>query len=171
MTRYVAGKACHSGSNPGSHGFTLLEVLIALVVLSLGLLGIAALQGAGLRSSHGAQLNSQAVLLAYDLADRIRANPRTLAAYDGFTTDDVTCPSPWPVTSLDLANDLQEWACTVRALLPNNTAGAERMPSGTIQGVQNLTTGTIAYTITLRWQDRQLDDGADVWSYVLVLEI
>lgn len=150
-------------------GFTLLEVLIALVVLSLGLLGIAALQGVGLRSSHGAQLNSQAVLLAYDLADRIRANPQNLAAYDGFSTDDVTCPSPLPVTPLDLGNDLQEWACTVRALLPNNTTGVNRVPSGTIQGDLNI--DVIAYTITLRWQDRQVEDDNDLLTYVLLLEI
>jgi type IV pilus assembly protein PilV len=57
-------------------GFSLLEVLIALLVLSIGLLGLAALQAAGLRSSHGAYLSSQATLLAYDMADRVRAADR-----------------------------------------------------------------------------------------------
>ena len=158
-------------SNPVSYrGFTLLEVLIALVVLSIGLLGIASLQSVGLRSSHGAQLNSQAVLLAYDLADRIRANPQTLAAYDGFTTDSVDCAAFNPTAGpLALADDLTEWACTVEALLPNSTSGVDRVPTGSISGIE--AAGVITYTVTLQWQDRQLDAGSDLWRYVLVIEI
>jgi len=55
-------------------GFTLLEVLVALLVLSIGLLGLAGLQTAGLRNNHSAFLRSQAVALAYDALDRMRGN-------------------------------------------------------------------------------------------------
>lgn len=148
--------------SPRAGGFTLLEVLIALVILSIGLLGIAGLQGVGLKSSHGAYLTSQASLLAYDMADRIRANPQMLDTYDGFTSANVDCAAALPTTPLATA-DLAEWACAVRELLP---AG-----SGTINGVQDATTGTTTYTIALQWEDLQVEADADPWSFSLVVEL
>ena len=59
-------------------GFTLLEVMIALLVLSIGLLGIAALQANSLKVNHGAYQRSQAIFITYDMMDRLRAN-RTAA--------------------------------------------------------------------------------------------
>jgi|SRR6056297_599826 len=145
-----------------SSGFTLLEVLIALVVLSIGLLGIAGLQGIGLKSSHGAYLTSQASLLAYDMADRIRANPQTLVTYNGFNSSNVDCAAALPTTPLATA-DLAEWACAVSELLPAGT--------GTINGIEDVTTGTITYTIGLQWEDLQVEDEADPWSFSLVVEL
>ena len=55
-------------------GFTLIEVLVALVVMSVGLLGLAALQQNAVTFNRDAYLASQATLLAYDMADRIRGN-------------------------------------------------------------------------------------------------
>src|SRR5512138_827355 len=60
-------------------GFTLIEVLIALVVLAIGMLGIAAVYLEGLRASRDALLRTQAVILAADMGDRIRANRYVLA--------------------------------------------------------------------------------------------
>ena len=57
------------------HGFSLLEVLIALLVLAIGLLGLATLQTVGLKFNQESYLRSQAVLIAYDIIDRIRSNP------------------------------------------------------------------------------------------------
>lgn len=54
------------------HGSSLLEVLIAIVVISAGLLGLAGLQLAAVQSSHSAYQRSQATLLAYDMIDRMR---------------------------------------------------------------------------------------------------
>ena len=56
-------------------GFTLLEVLVAIVVFSVGLLGLAALQIFSLRLSHDSLLRTTATILANDMADRMRANP------------------------------------------------------------------------------------------------
>ena len=64
-------------------GFTLVEVLIALVVLAVGMLGIAALYIEGLRASRTALVRSEAVVLATNMADRIRANLEAGAAYAG----------------------------------------------------------------------------------------
>jgi len=60
------------------NGFTLLEVMISLLILSIGLLGIAALQANSLKTNHGAYQRTQAIFLAYDMMDRLRAN-RTAA--------------------------------------------------------------------------------------------
>lgn len=153
-----------NSSPPGrlQQGFTLLEVLIAMVILSIGLLGIAALQGLGLRSSQGAYLTSQAGLLAYDMADRIRANPETVVSYNGVVAD--ACPDPVPTTPL-LAADLAEWACSVTTLLPNG--------EGRITGVETVVPGigTITtYTITLEWEDLQSAEG-ETWNFVLTVDI
>lgn len=63
-------------------GFTMIEVLVAVIVLSVGLLGLAGLQATGLRNNHSATLRSIASLQAYDIADRMRANQGPLAAAD-----------------------------------------------------------------------------------------
>jgi type IV pilus assembly protein PilV len=55
-------------------GFTLLEILIAIVIFSIGLLGIAGLQVAGMRFTHGSQLRSIAVAQAESMSDLMRAN-------------------------------------------------------------------------------------------------
>lgn len=62
-------------------GFTLLEVLIALVILSLGLLGLAGLQLRSLRANNDSFARSQAMIMAYGIADRMRVNAQ--AAADG----------------------------------------------------------------------------------------
>ena len=58
----------------GQRGFSLLEVLIAVVVLSIGLLGLASLQATSLRMNQEALMRSQEAHLAYDMIDRMRAN-------------------------------------------------------------------------------------------------
>ncbi|GLQ46875.1 type IV pilus modification protein PilV [Dyella lipolytica] len=56
-------------------GFTLLEVLVALVILSIGVLGLAAMQATALSSTHGSQTESMVVIQARSLADAMTANP------------------------------------------------------------------------------------------------
>jgi type IV pilus assembly protein PilV len=62
-------------------GFTLIEAMISLVVLSVGMIGIAALYAQGLGASRTASLRTQAINLVGDMADRIRANRLALGAY------------------------------------------------------------------------------------------
>lgn len=68
-------------------GFTLVEVMVALIVLSVGMLGIAALFTQGLSAGRTAIFRTQAVNLVSDLADRIRANRSAQAAYAGAAGD------------------------------------------------------------------------------------
>ena len=62
-------------------GFTLVEVLIALVILSVGMLGIAGLYVHSMKAGRTSLFRHNAVTLAGDVADRIRANPKAAAAY------------------------------------------------------------------------------------------
>ena len=63
------------------NGFSLIEVLIALVILSVGMLGVLTLQVKGLQFSQSARVSTNAILAASDMADRIRANPTAGANY------------------------------------------------------------------------------------------
>ena len=85
-------------------GTSLLEVLIAVVVLSLGLLGLAGLQVAGLRVNQGAMQRSQATMLAYDVFDRMRSDRTAALAgkYDVGTTSPVSSEVLADSTNLSL---------------------------------------------------------------------
>jgi len=63
-------------------GFSLLEVLIATVVLSIGLLGLASLQTASLKNNNAALQRSQATIMAYDIIDAMRANQKKVEIGD-----------------------------------------------------------------------------------------
>ena len=95
-------------------GFTLLEVLVAMVVLSIGLLGLSGLQTSGLRSNHSAFLRSQATIITNDILDRMRANrARAVAgsynlAYGAPPTGSITCTTSCSATQV-AQMDLFEW--------------------------------------------------------------
>ncbi|MCK9394651.1 MAG: type IV pilus modification protein PilV [Methylobacter sp.] len=57
-----------------TRGFTLIEVLVSMIILALGLLGLASLQGIALKNNQDAYLFGQANALAYEMSDRIKAN-------------------------------------------------------------------------------------------------
>ena len=134
------------------HGFTLLEVLVALFVLSIGLLGMAALQSVGLRSSHGAYLASQAAVLAYDMADRIRANPGNAGAYVG----DADCAA---VNAPLAAADVADWGCLVADLLPSGVGRVESPPGD-----------DDTFTVIVEWEDLQ-NPGNDPWDFQLTIQL
>lgn len=85
MNRTTPSSALHAAF-PHARGLTLVEILVALLVLSIGLLGLAALQTTSLRFNTSAYYRTQATALAYDLSDRMRANRQ--AALDGLYNAD-----------------------------------------------------------------------------------
>ena len=98
-------------------GLTLVEVLVAALVLTVGLLGVVALQLESLRATRSALARTQAVTLAADLADRIRAHSTPAAAYDcGGECDDEDGGDALA------AADLAEWRTSVQARLPDGMA-------------------------------------------------
>lgn len=95
-------------------GFTLLEVLVAIVVLSIGLLGLAGLMASSLKNSHSAYQRTQATWLAYDALDRMRAN-RQVALVGGYN---LALGAAAPGGSDLAAIDLGEWDTALTNTLP-----------------------------------------------------
>lgn len=106
-----------------TRGFTLVEVLVALLVLGVGLLGVAGLQSATLGLNHGSYLRSQATVLAQDMVDRMRANPRATANGDydqGTAAVTASCTDAAGCTTIEMAqNDLSEWEAALATELPD----------------------------------------------------
>jgi type IV pilus assembly protein PilV len=125
------------------HGFTLLEALIALLILSIGLLGLAALQTTGLRSNQMASMRTRATEAAYDITDRMRANPTGVAAgeYVIALADD---PGDTSATGTALT-DLTEWRDSVISL-PGGASEIEQCD--TADGCDGLT-----HIITVYWDE------------------
>lgn len=136
-------------------GFTLVEVLIALLVLSIGMLGIAALYLESLRASRSALVRTEAVTLASDIADRMRANRNPAGAYDCGGT----CDAGEGGNAIAIA-DLNAWRTAVATQLPGGTssvtyaAGAANTPN--------------AYVVTVSWTEIGY---ANPLSYQLRIEI
>ncbi len=106
-------------------GFTLVEVLVALVVMAIGMLGIAALYGESLRSGRSAVYRTTAVTLAADMADRIRANPEAGAAYggNGPGTDRGCVNGPDDCDRIEMADDdWFHWHADLRQRLPEGSS-------------------------------------------------
>ena len=121
-------------------GFTLIEALVALLALSIGLLGVAALQLSGLRNNLSAAWRSQATYLSYDIIDRIRANRDRRTNY--------TCAlGAVPAASVGAPvaqNDLAEWKANLAAALPGGDGTV------TVNGADNTTV-----IVTVEWSDER----------------
>lgn len=106
-----------------SAGVTLVEILVAILILSFGLLGSAGLQMAGLRAALSANQRTTATLLAYDAADRMRANMAGVTAgnYQNYTaTENPNCLLVAGCAPPQLAqHDMWEWGQAIAAQLPS----------------------------------------------------
>ncbi|SDR70973.1 type IV pilus assembly protein PilV [Halopseudomonas litoralis] len=98
------------------HGVSLLEVLVAVLVLVVGVLGAVSLQTNALRYNASAAHNTQASFLAYDMLDRMRANTDNLASYA--ISVSAGCTAAASGSSI-LATDRQDFAHAVSCLLPD----------------------------------------------------
>jgi type IV pilus assembly protein PilV len=141
-------------------GFSLLEVLIALLVLSIGLLGLAALQTMGLKFNTQSYQRTQAVLQAYDIIDRMRANPIGMAAglYNNVGINDSAPTLPTcPCSSTQMANyDLNQWKNAIGALLAQGKGAVCRGTlDGTLANCTDAGTGT-TFTVGIEWMENDL---------------
>lgn len=160
----------YAGSYSG--GFTLLEVMVALVVMSVGLLSLAGMQVIGLRTNHSAYMRTQATIQSYDIIDRMRANIRgvrsgyynkpTVADSDG--VEHTNCESTTGCSIQHMAeHDLFKWNQAIADILPNGQ-GMVCIDDTPEDGVPNLPvcsgTGSAnpdmaMYTIKIWWSDDQ----------------
>jgi len=126
-----------------NQGFTMIEILVAIVVLSIGLVGLASLQLNGLKYNHSAYLRSQATVLAYDMIDRMRANMAAVTSgnYNNISgiPNDPGCISTDCTPSQMAQYDAREWNQSLAATLPSG--------QGTVTG-----DGT-NFSITVMWDD------------------
>ncbi|HED19244.1 MAG TPA: type IV pilus modification protein PilV [Gammaproteobacteria bacterium] len=119
----MQARPIHSFIYSRQSGFTLIEVLVAMFVLSIGLLGLASLQVTALRNDQSAFMRSQATILAYDLADRMRAN--SAAVTSGFydpanAATTAACNTTAGCSTQQMAEmDLQEWLGGITTYLPS----------------------------------------------------
>jgi type IV pilus assembly protein PilV len=123
-------------------GFSMLEVLISLLILSIGLLGLASLQITGLQNNQSAYLRSQATILSSDIVDTMLGNRRaaTLGEYNHQSFDQAP-----PGGSSRAAQDLQAWWSNLNVLLPDG------------RGTVNVTSDGIV-TIRIRWLDEREEE-------------
>lgn len=128
-------------------GFTLLEVMVAMVIFAVGLLGLAGIQALSLETSHSSYSRSQAVLLAYEMVDRIKANSGVAGNY--VTAHGNAAAEPASANKCDAftcgfaamaAFDLWQWKTTLAANLLSGDGSVVN------------TAGT-TYTITVHWDE------------------
>jgi type IV pilus assembly protein PilV len=144
-------------------GFTLIESLVALMVMSIGLLGVAALQLASLQANHGAFQRTQATFLAQDIVDRMRAN-RDAAIAGQYDIAFGTAPPTSPTTTAE--TDIAAWRARLVATLPAGAAGTTgSQPAGEIE----TDTATDTITVRIRWDDSKGQDEALVMGLTVRL--
>src|SRR5690606_31450220 len=127
------------------NGFSLIEILITVLVLAIGLLGLAGLQGTSLRNNQSAYVRTQATNLAYEIVDAMRANV-TVARAGGYDIAYGTAPSSSGIAQDDLTN----WRTRVATTLP--TGDSEIVRAGGI------------FTIRIRWDDSRGAEALQVFE-------
>lgn len=138
--------------NSHQSGFTLLEVLIAMVILAIGLLGLAGLQANSMRFNNSAYLRSQASFIATDIADKMRANQDALTtgSFDDIDTSDAydlgDCyTNGGNCTPAEMATSaIAEWKALIERVLPSGTATVSKGASD-------------VYTVDVTWVDNTAD--------------
>lgn len=151
-----------AGWHPGqrSRGFSLVEVLVALVVMAVGMLGIAGLYIEGLRAGRTSVYRGAAVTLAGDMADRIRANPDGAYAGTGPGADRGCVNGGGDCSPNDLAAD--DWFRWLEDL-------RRRLPAGATAVIEQQDLAPVRqYAITLSWPEAGQE--APV-SYSLALQL
>jgi type IV pilus assembly protein PilV len=141
-------------------GFTLIEVLIAILVLAFGLLGFALLQTMNVRFTKSAQQRTVATNLAYELVDIMRSQRSQGSFYNAIKTTSfpVAVPADGCVRSNDASPsaNIARWKCEVVSALPEGTANVTLLANGEV-------------TVVVNWGDANWDpDPADRNSSVTV---
>ena len=141
-------------------GFSLVEVLIALVIMSVGMLGIAGLYVQSMQAGRTSMFRHHAVTMAGDVADRIRANPTAGGAYIAVTGTDNSCVGGTVVcTPAQMAaNDILIWKDEAISILP----------AGDVTVAFDNTVVPPTYTITVSWTEPGQNPNP---SYVITIPV
>ncbi len=121
-------------------GFNLIEVMVSLVIFSIGLLGLAGLQQVGLAQNATAMQRTVAMSQAYDILDRMRNNRTT--DYTSATAASIpNCITAACDTSQIASYDIFEWNLALASALPN--------------GIGFITGTPTAYTVYVGWDEKR----------------
>lgn len=146
----------HAMANTQRGAVSLIEVLVALLVLTFGILGLAGMQLSSLKGNTSALVRTQATELGYDLVDRMRANRAAAISggyQAGFTveventeeetggTEDPGTPPPTPTLA---ENDVVEWKALLDSFLPSG------------DGSVSIANGVA--TVVIRWDENWSPD-------------
>lgn len=143
-------------------GATLIEVLIAVLVLAIGLLGVAALQASALRSNQSAYERSQAIIHSYSMLDAMRANAN-VARQGGYDTGGFMCAAPGGAGRV--ASEQAAWITGMQG----NVAQQRFNMGGSACG--RIVCGGNTCTVTIRWDDSRASEGDDAQELTLVTRI
>jgi len=151
-----------------NRGFTLLEVLIALLIFSFGLLGLAGLLVVSVQTNHSAYLRTQASFLAQTMADRMRANVIGIwgNAYNGTYTSGSggatsSCLNTASCTPAQVAaRDTRIWSTQLGDFLPSSSGIIACTPPAIMPTADQIVTRPPYQgqcTITITWNESRLD--------------
>ncbi|MGI0119481.1 type IV pilus modification protein PilV [Zooshikella sp. RANM57] len=147
-------------------GVGMIELLVAVFILSIGLLGMAGLQAVSLKNNNDSLNRSYATFLSSSIIDRIRANPTGSYATDFSDAPPVKADSCEGSSSncnnAQLAQyDLATWKCSLGG--HNDDSNCTGEPAGLLNSGQgNITVTGTEYTITIRWTERLDAEGSPV---------
>lgn len=155
-----------NGPSSRQSGTTLVEVLVALLILAIGLLGMLGLQTTSLSNTQSAYLRTQATILSEEMVDRMRANAQGVdnGAYNNASgTLSSSCMSTTGCSASAMAShDLAQWQSAVSAGLPSG-AGRVCLDSSPEDGTVSSPAcdgGGEEYAIKIWWDDDR-DGSAD----------
>lgn len=144
-------------------GFSLIESLVALVVLATGMLGIAALYVESLRSAQTAHSRTKAINLAADMADRIRSNRAGRVFYAAGTAAAGVLPTVCGTINGAVAQNCSPQQMAVfdiwlwKNMVGNTSDGTFKkmgLPNGTAEIVVDTTTQPNSFTIRISWSEK-----------------
>ncbi|MEX0941071.1 MAG: type IV pilus modification protein PilV [Pseudomonadales bacterium] len=156
-------------------GFSLVELLFSVLIMAIGILGVAALQVVSLQQNRNALYRAEAVQLANDLMDRIRVNTQinytALLAADPQVTTDCTL-NPCSRTEM-AAYDVSQWKCAINMTDAdgdifeacanyNYGTGANNNRSALPGGRASVGQVSGVYVITVEWVDNSEGDTSSI---------
>ncbi|MEX0605220.1 MAG: type IV pilus modification protein PilV [Marinobacter sp.] len=144
----------------GQQGLTMIEVLIAMLIFAIGLLGVAGMQSLALKSSDNSNIRSLVNIHAYEIVERMRANMPAVRggkynSIAGASTSTNCSPSCTP--NQLAAWDASEWYANLQADVPSAT-GAVIYANGMA-------------TVTINWTERSLGNDSEAQIYTLQARI